>query len=192
MTISKSRFIKGFIICFLILFLCALLYGCGSVESDNNDSSNEEVVEFSYMNENLIKDEAYYNVYEATIEKSIPTTLGTEITTKHYFMYIKINITNNSHETKNFYLSDYTLISPSGKIYEPRDYIFLINRMHDEELGAGFSEDYYMVFEIPYVENDGDYKLVINLNFWLWEEDPYIILNDLQNVYQVNTGEING
>lgn len=169
-----------------------MLYGCGSVESDNNDSSNEEVVEFSYMNENLIKDEAYYNVYEATIEKSIPTTLGTEITTKHYFMYIKINITNNSHETKNFYLSDYTLVSPSGNIYEPRDYIFLINRMHDEELGAGFSEDYYMVFEIPYVENDGDYKLVINLNFWLWEEDPYIILNDLQNVYQVNTGEING
>ena len=183
MTVSKSNVKKTFLICFFIFLVAILVCGCSFGSSKDSDTEqNEEPMKFYYMNENLIDDDICYKVYEATIQKAIPTTLGTEITTNNFFVYIKINITNYSHESKYLYLSDFQLFSPSGNQYEATDYIFIYNRMNSEKLGAGFSNDFYMVFEIPYIESDGDYKLAINESFWFWEDDPYIILNDLQSV----------
>ena len=158
-----------------------LLFACDFEVSNEDEEQEETEINFCYMDENLIIDDMYYNLYEASIQKTIPNTLGGVIDTDYYFMYIKIKITNNTRSSKNLYLSNFTLRSPSGNTYEPTDYIYMFNRMKNAKLGAGFSEKYYIVFEIPKKETNGDYKLVLD-EYW-FASDPYIVINDWYSIY---------
>lgn len=182
---SKSRLLL--VILVIIIAISALfLFACDFGDSnENSEQENQEEIEiiFCNMDEDLIVDDISYRVYDAAICKSIPSTSGGKIKTDNYFMYLKIRITNNSKSSKSLYLGDFTLISPSGSHYEPTDYIFMYNRMKNAKLGAGFTEKYYIVFEIPHKEYDGDYKLSINEYFWFWNTDPYIIIDDWYGVY---------
>ena len=178
------RLRKDFTRIFLLLFIIISVFGlcaCGNEKPDNSDDKEE--VNFCNMYEDLIEDDIYYRVYEASIQKTIPSTLGGTIKTDYFFMYIKIKITNNSKRSKDLFLSNFTLTSPSGKTYEAKDYVYMYNRMKNATIGAGFSKEYYIVYEIPEKETDGNYKLVIDKYLLFWKTDPYIIINDWYSIY---------
>lgn len=112
--------IVTFIVAIMVLFSSFLLFACDFGAEDESEKENQESeINFCYMDENLIVDDMSYKLYDASIQKIIPSTLGGVIDTDYYFMYIKIKITNDSNSSKNLYLSDFSLYTPSVKYYNP-------------------------------------------------------------------------
>ena len=139
---------------------------------------NDENTQTSgYMQEDFTFDNITFNVYDAAFRSSIPSSLGDDIRTNYYFIYIKIRITNNDKESRSFSSSDFELQSPNESIYEPKTYRYMANRLDNVELAPGFSGQYNLAFEVP-ERMEEDYYLKIDFTFE--SKDPYIILNNIR------------
>lgn len=160
--------------CFGALIIVIILGLIISVFITNRD---ENVQMYGYMQEDFTFDNMTFNVYDASFRRSIPSTLGVDIETDYYFVYIKIRITNNDKETRNLYSSNFELQSPNESIYEPKTYRYMVNRLDDVELAPGFSGQYNLAFEVPEIL-EGDYNLKIDFIFE--SDDPYIILDKIE------------
>ena len=182
--IKTVNIIVCIIVYTFVIFVTSFLAGCSDSNQSNidgesgSDTTTADAKGYATnMNEPIEINYISYEVFEAVFTPYIPTTLGTVITTKNIFLIVMINVQNNWFLDYYEYISDFSVLSPTARFYQPTDYIYIYNRLNDQRIAPGFIYEFWIAFELPYIE-EGDYYLFINKL-----ENNFSILVTLNNAY---------
>ncbi len=149
------------VLCFIFVFC---LTGCSLFENVGYDDGNSLVAEIQ-IGETATYENISWKINECRNDKSIPTTLGGDITTNNNFIRIELIVFNGGKTEYSPKLSMLKLkLKEPEAIYEPTDYVYAHNRMGTKDVAPQMSVNYQIIFETPFTTEEKSFELLIHVN----------------------------